>query len=125
MDSIVDTVIGQGVSSQYLADYQTAYLELFQPAGISKENSEFLWNDTAYGFKDKNNIKYWVEAASSSFTLKNPSFSESSLDLKDYFTLSDFELYFIITQMKEYTESLQGLIFDNHYCKNLTHCTGQ
>jgi hypothetical protein len=68
MDSIVETVLGQGVSSQYLVDYKTAYLELFQPAGISVDNSLFLWNDTAYGFSNKDNLKFWVEAAMNSFS---------------------------------------------------------
>ncbi len=44
-DSIVDTVIGQGISSQYLPDYKTAYVQLLQPAGVSLPNSHFLWED--------------------------------------------------------------------------------
>ena len=35
----------------------------------------FLWNDAAYGFKDKNNIKYWVEAAGNSFKNEVGTFS--------------------------------------------------
>lgn len=34
--SLIDTVLGQGISAQYLPDFQTTYLQLLQPAGISK-----------------------------------------------------------------------------------------
>lgn len=34
-NSVLDTVIGQGVSSQYLADPETLYNVLLQPTGIS------------------------------------------------------------------------------------------
>lgn len=65
--SILDTVIGQGVASQYLTDPQNTFNVLLQPAGVSFENSFFIWNDDAYGFSDKNNLKYWVEAVRTSF----------------------------------------------------------
>lgn len=58
--SIIDTVIGQGVSSQYLADFNTTFKSLLQPAGVSEENARFIWNDKAYGLSDKDNLKYWV-----------------------------------------------------------------
>ncbi len=35
-------------------------MELFKPSGISSTISDLLWNDDAYGFSDKNNIKFWV-----------------------------------------------------------------
>lgn len=100
-DSIVDTVIGQGISAQYLTDYSTTYVQLLQPAGISAQNAHFLWSDDAYGFKDKNNLKYWVSAAKTSFIKSEPAFSTDALNLKDYFTLSDSQLTFIIREVKQ------------------------
>ena len=61
--SIIDQVLGQGVSSQYLSSWDVAFSELYSPAGISEENSMFLWEDLAYGMSDKNNLQYWVEAS--------------------------------------------------------------
>ena len=34
-ESIIETVLGQGIAAQYLPDFRTAYLELLEPAGIS------------------------------------------------------------------------------------------
>lgn len=67
-NSIIDTVIGQGVASQYLKDPETTFAVLLQPAGVDFDNSFFVWNDDAYGLGDKNNLKYWVEAVRTSFT---------------------------------------------------------
>jgi hypothetical protein len=46
-----------------------------------------MWDDQAFGFKDKDNLKYWVEAARTSFKDTSASFSTLALDLKDYFTI--------------------------------------
>lgn len=82
-------MIAQGINSQYLPDFNTAYLNVLQPAGISHENSKFIFEDVGFGLKDKNNLQYWVKAARTSFADEYGSFSESAFELKDYFTLSD------------------------------------
>lgn len=45
---------------------------------------------------DKNNIQYWVEAAKTSFQNDQVNFTISALSLKDYFTLTDSQLYAIL-----------------------------
>lgn len=85
--SIIDTVVGQGISSQYLPDEESTYNVLLRPAGVSEKKTKFMWDDQAFGFKDKDNLKYWVEAARTSFKDTSASFSTLALDLKDYFTI--------------------------------------
>jgi hypothetical protein len=64
---IVGSIIGQGMSTQYFPNFTATYYALFEGAGLSNQSAVDLWNDTAYGFSDKNHIKTWVDAANKSF----------------------------------------------------------
>jgi hypothetical protein len=55
------------MSTQYFPNYTSTYYALFESAGLSNQSAFDLWNDTAYGFSDKNHIKTWVDAANKSF----------------------------------------------------------
>ena len=50
--SIMPTLLGTGINSQYLTDINAAINSLFKPAGIDSSNYYFLWEDPQYGMSD-------------------------------------------------------------------------
>jgi hypothetical protein len=43
------TLLATGINSQYLKDYDTTVNSFLMPAGVEKENFEFMWKDPMYG----------------------------------------------------------------------------
>jgi hypothetical protein len=121
--SILETVRAQGVRSQYFTDFNTFNAQTMVPIGISLDRAHFLWEDPAFGF-ERGDMNYWVVAAGSSFTLSSQ-FSKEALNLQDYFNLSPDELFLLLTTIKGYTDTIQNLIINNHYCYNLPKCEGR
>lgn len=66
-ESLVPTLIGSGVNQQFLANSSVAYSAFLAPAGISRDNGDFIWSDPAYGLFDKENLGFWSEAATKCF----------------------------------------------------------
>lgn len=52
-DSTIPTLVGTGVSQQFLVNFSITYSSFLSPAGISQENAEFIWSDPAYGLSDQ------------------------------------------------------------------------
>lgn len=124
-NSIIETVIGQGIFSQFLSDEQATIKNLLEPAGISNENSHFVYEDPNYGLSSQDNIKYWVEASLNSFAGANLGFSADAINLKDYFTLNDEQLFFVLARFRNYIATIEKLIIKNHYCSGIENCTGR
>lgn len=61
--SLIPTLLGSGINQQFLTNSSALYSSLLSPAGITKDNSEFMWSDPAYGFYDKENLGVWATAA--------------------------------------------------------------
>jgi hypothetical protein len=62
-DSLIPTLLGSGINQQFITNSSSLYSSLLSSAGISKDNTEFLWSDPAYGFSDKENVGFWASAA--------------------------------------------------------------
>lgn len=73
----------------------------------------------------QDNIGYWVQAAQTSFSGSNLGFSNDAINLKDYFTLTDEQLFFVLAKFKNYITSIQRLIIKNHYCEGIANCNGR
>lgn len=61
--SLIPTLLGSGINQQFITNSSSLYSSLLSSAGISKDNTEFLWSDPAYGFYDKENVGFWATAA--------------------------------------------------------------
>jgi hypothetical protein len=66
-DSLIPTLLGSGINQQFITSSSSLYSSLLSIAGISKDNTEFLWSDPAYGFSDKENVGFWASAAIACF----------------------------------------------------------
>ena len=57
------TLLATGINSQFLKDYDTAVKSFLIPAGVEKENFEFMWKDAIYGLENPENLALWVQAS--------------------------------------------------------------
>lgn len=61
--SLIPTLLGSGINQQFLTNSSSLFSSILSPAGVSKDNTEFMWSDPAYGFYDKENLGVWAQAA--------------------------------------------------------------
>ena len=47
--SILPTLLGTGINSQFLPDKTSAVNALLRPSEIEQENLDFLWSDPSFG----------------------------------------------------------------------------
>lgn len=72
--SLIPTLLGSGINQQFLTNSSVLYSSLLSPAGVSKDNTDFLWSDPAYGLSDKENLGFWSIAAINCYENKQKSF---------------------------------------------------
>lgn len=118
-ESILPTVLGQGISQQFLPNFTATYLSLLAPVGIDNDNAQFIWNETAYGLSDKDNVGFWAQAAEECFDGDKFEYSSDAIKLKNYFTLSDRQTEFIMRQLHGFVSVLKELLLQNHYCDSV------
>ena len=92
--SILPTLLGTGINSQFLPNKTVATDSLFLPSGVQVENIDFLWSDPSFGLSSPVNLGEWVQAALASFnnSQKVYQFSQEANNLKNYFVLTDIQL---------------------------------
>jgi hypothetical protein len=128
-ESLIPTLLGSGINSQFLVNSSALYSSLLAPASIPKDNTEFMWSDPAYGFADKENLGTWATAAISCFenAEKGFTFSADAVLLKNYFALSDGQIKILMEKVYGYVTGLRKLLLENHYCAQVSmdKCTGR
>lgn len=127
--SILPTLIGTGINSQFLPNSSSAINSLLAPAGVENENFDFLWSDPSYGMSNPENLGEWAQAAFESFNNSQNTYqySRTANMLKNYFVLSDSQLQALMEKINSYVTNLNHILVENHYCAamNLSECTGR
>jgi hypothetical protein len=59
---------------------------------------------------DKDNLVFWADAASDCFINESFAFSQDSLYLKNYFTLTDQQTEYIMRSFKGYIDNLRSIL---------------
>jgi hypothetical protein len=122
-DSIVDTVLAQGIWSQYLPTLDTACTQFMMPSGIPHQQCSKLWEDFTYGLSNQDNVRFWIAAARDSFA--DGYLSADAVEIKNYFDLDVTVISSLLSEISVYTSSVQDLIINNHYCDGIENCNGR
>ena len=127
--SLIPTLLGSGINQQFLANSSALYSSLLSPAGIAKNQTDFMWNDPRFGLSDEENLGVWAQAAVDCFENDSGDFeySEDAIMLKNYFALSDTQLLSLMQKMYTYVKTIKQLLLENHYCAQISmnECTGR
>ena len=82
--------------SQLLLGYDLVDLTIFKPAGLNEDQSQALWNDDRFGWKNWETLQIWVKAYQENQVngkFAYPTYPSRSLYLlKEYFGLTDGNL---------------------------------
>jgi hypothetical protein len=127
--SLIPSIVGSGVTQQFLKNSSATFASFLSPAGIHNNNTDFMWSDRLYGLSDKKNVGFWTQSAVDCFENSQNSFTFSSgaNTLKNYFALTDGQTKFLMEKMYGYVRSVTKLLLYNHYCAEVSEeeCTGR
>ena len=127
--SIMPTLLGQGIQQQFLQNSSALEAGLLAPSGVPTNLTSFMWNDPLHGMSDKGNLGDWATAAVQTFEESGdiPKLSRDAADLMDYFGLTDGQILGILGRVYRWVETLRELLLANHYCEEvgLSECTGR
>ena len=115
-DTLKNTVLGQGVSQQYVGDFKT-FEALIAPAELDPATARFLWEDELYGLSNEDHFLTWVEASNAGIG------SPEANHLQNYFYITSVQMQAILYQIKDWSESL-NVIIGNWYCGS-TECSSE